>query len=142
MLNPKTPDATPRNPAMDRAIAELAAAKDTWAHTSTAERMALLVEIKDRLLPLSKDWAETAARMKGIPEDSPLVGEEWISGPYTVMSACNGLLQTLSQMTGKTFLNSLKKRKTESGQTAVRVLPHSIWDHLLLSGVSAEVWME
>lgn len=142
MLNPKTPDAPPPNPEMDTAIAELSATKDTWAQTGIAERMALLVEIKDRLLPLSKDWAETAARKKGIPEDSPLVGEEWISGPYTVMSACNGLLQTLSQIEGKTFLKSLKTRKTESGQTAVQVLPHSIWDHLLLSGVSAEVWME
>ncbi|WP_158768428.1 hypothetical protein [Paraglaciecola sp. L1A13] len=36
----------------------------------------------------------------------------------------------------------MKKRQTQSGQTALRVLPHTIWDHLLLSGVSAEVWME
>lgn len=27
-------------------------------------------------------------------------------------------------------------------QLGVKVLPHSIWDHLLLSGVSAEVWMQ
>jgi len=142
MLNPQPHDTTPPNIELDTALAELSAAKDSWARTSIADRIALLTQIKDQLLPVSQDWAETAGRMKGIPEGSALVGEEWISGPYTVMSACNGLLQTLSHMEGKTFLNSLKKRETASGQTAVRVLPHSIWDHLLLSGVSAEVWME
>ncbi len=29
-----------------------------------------------------------------------------------------------------------------NGQLAVQVVPHSIWDRLLLSGVRAEVWME
>lgn len=142
MLNPQPQDTNAPNVELDTALADLSAAKDSWARTSIADRIALLTRIKDQLLPVAKDWAETAGRMKGIPEGSALVGEEWISGPYTVMSACNGLLQTLSHMEGKTFLNSLKKRETASGQTAVRVLPHSIWDHLLLSGVSAEVWME
>ena len=31
---------------------------------------------------------------------------------------------------------------TASGQLAVRVLPHKLWERLLLSGISAEVWME
>ena len=99
------------------------------------------MEIKDRLLEVSQGWAETAARKKLIPAGSPLAGEEWISGPYAVMSACNGLLETLSQMEGKAFLNHLKTRETTTGQLAVRVIPHSIWEHLLFSGVKAEVWM-
>jgi len=142
MLSSKTEGVNPAFAEMDHAMAELSAAKDTWAKTTNAQRIAVLSEIKDRLMSVAQDWAETAARKKGIPEGSALVGEEWISGPYTVMSACNGLLQTLSQMEGKTFLNSLKKRQTVGAQTVVRVLPHSIWDHLLLSGVSAEVWMQ
>ncbi|MDO6709730.1 aldehyde dehydrogenase family protein [Aliiglaciecola sp. 2_MG-2023] len=142
MLNTSVLNELPVNSALDLALDELTAAKDDWAQTSIEKRIAVLQAIKDCLLPIAKDWAETAGRMKGIPEDSALVGEEWISGPYTVMSACNGLLQTLSEMQGKSFLNSLKKRKTQSGQTAVQVLPHSIWDHLILSGVTAEVWMK
>lgn len=142
MPNTAIQNELPHNAALVQDLADLSAAKDTWAQSSIEQRISLLLEIKDRLLPISKDWAETAGRMKGIPDGSALVGEEWISGPYTVMSACNGLLQTLSNMQGKTFLDSLKKRNTANGQTAVRVLPHSIWDHLLLSGVSAEVWME
>lgn len=124
------------------ALTALDAAKDRWAQTPCERRIELLQQVKDELLKVSKTWAETAARNKLIPEGSPLSGEEWISGPYAVMSACNGLIQTLSQMEGKRFVDHLPTRALANGQTAVRVLPHSIWDHLLLSGVSAEVWMQ
>lgn len=134
--------ATVAMPEMDDALAALAAGKDAWARTSVAERIEILAQIKDALLSASQAWAEIATRKKQIPTGSPLAGEEWISGPYAVMSGCNGLMLTLSQIEGKSFLDHLKKRETATGQLAVRVTPHSIWDRLLLSGVSAEVWME
>lgn len=128
--------------ALDTALAELTAAKDTWAQTSTAERIAVLREIRDCLRNVAEGWVTAAGRAKLIPEGSPHLGEEWISGPYAVLFACDGLIETLSQMEGKAFLTSLAKRTTASGQLAVRVLPHSLWDRLLLSGVRAEVWMQ
>ncbi|WP_226782792.1 aldehyde dehydrogenase family protein [Oceaniglobus trochenteri] len=137
---PKTPALEPR-PDLDAVIATLGAARDSWARTTNAERIAILQEIKDNLMQVAEGWATTAARHKLIPEGSALVGEEWTSGPYAVMSACNGLIQTLSQMEGKAYLDHLGKRRTATGQLAVRVLPHTIWDRLLLSGVKAEVWM-
>ncbi len=128
--------------AYDADLAALHAARDDWANTPNAERIAILSEIKDRLLTVADGWVETATRKKQLPEGSPLAGEEWLSGPLAVMSACNGLMQTLAQMEGKAFLDHLPKRETVSGQLAVEVMPHSIWDRLLLSGVSAEVWMQ
>lgn len=128
--------------AYDTDLAALDAAKHSWAKTSLAKRIEVLNAIKDSLMKVSDDWAQAAGREKGIPEGSPLLGEEWISGPYAVMSCCNGLIETLSKMEGKTFLNGLKKRSLPTGQTAVRVVPHSIWDRLLLSGVKADVWMQ
>lgn len=130
------------HPELDRAIDTLSAASDDWARLGNAGRLAILQEIKDSLLPVAEGWARTAARHKMIPEGSPLVGEEWLSGPYAVMSVCNGLMQTLSQIEGKSFLSHLAKRKTATGQLAVKVLPHSIWERLLFSGISAEVWMQ
>ncbi len=129
------------DPTLDRVVVDLKAGKDAWARTTVGERIAILADIKDRLLQVSEGWAETAARKKLIPEGSALVGEEWISGPNAVMAACNGLMETLSQMDGKAFLKHLKSRETVSGRTAVTVLPHSIWEHLLFSGIKAEVWM-
>ena len=82
----------------------LAANRDRWVQTTVAERIAILAEIKECLMPVAQAWAETAARKKGIPEGSPLEGEEWISGPYTVMGYCNQMMATLSQVAGKHHL--------------------------------------
>lgn len=122
-------------------LAALAAAKDQWARTTVAERLNVLQEIKDDLLAVAEGWVNAASRAKLLPDGSPLAGEEWLSGPYALMSACNGLMQTLSQMEGKAFLRGLPLRELPNGHLAVRVMPHSIWDRLLMSGVTADVWM-
>ena len=124
------------------ALTALDAAKDQWAQTTVAERLTILQEIKDALVQVAPGWVAAATRAKQLPADSPLQGEEWLSGPYALMGACNGLMQTLSEMDGKAFLDGLPKRKLVTGQTAVKVTPHSIWDRLLLSGVKAEIWMQ
>lgn len=127
---------------LDRIVAGLVANKDRWARTSVEERIAMLSKVKDNLLTVAEDWALEAARNKQIPVDSPLVGEEWLSGPYALMSACNLFMQSLSELAGKTYLKHLPVRSLTNGQIAVKLLPHSIWDRLLFSGVSAEVWMQ
>ena len=123
------------------ALSALEAAKDNWARTSNGERLKILQEIKDGLMHVAEGWAETAARKKLIPEGSHIAGEEWISGPYAVMSGLNGYMQTISQLDGKKFLDHLHTRETVTGQTAVQVLPHSIWESILLSGIKGEIWM-
>lgn len=130
------------NEALDAAVADLVVAKDTWAQTSIAERITILQQIKDQLMFVSEGWVKMATRKKKIPAGSALAGEEWLSGPYAVMGACNALMLTFSQMDGKKFLNHLPKRKLVTGQIAVKTVPHSIWDRLLLSGVSADIWMQ
>ncbi len=57
---------------LDQAIAELQANKNAWARTSAEERIAILTDIKEALMGVSERWALTAARMKQIPEGSPL----------------------------------------------------------------------
>lgn len=128
--------------AYDADLAILESAKHRWAQTTIGERVALLQLVKDNLMEVAEDWVEAAGEAKGIPQGSSLLGEEWISGPYSVMSCCNGLMETLSKMEGKTFLDKLPKRELATGQTAVQIVPHSIWDRLLLSGVKADVWMQ
>ncbi len=128
--------------ALDRAIADLNAGKDAWARTGVPERIVLLNEIKDATMRVAESWATTAARKKLIPPGSPLAGEEWLSGPYALLSACNALIETLTQMDDKAFLRGVPLRELPTGQIAATVFPASIWDRLLLSGVSAEVWMQ
>ncbi|MBZ0128649.1 MAG: aldehyde dehydrogenase family protein [Rhodobacteraceae bacterium] len=137
--NPETPGYVEE---YDAALAELDAAKDDWARTGIAERIRILSDISDGIMRAAEGWAETAARRKLIPPQSPLAGEEWISGPYATLTSVNALKKTLAKMTGKTFLDRLLKRQTVTGQLAIQVLPVTLWDRLLLSGISAEVWMQ
>ena len=127
---------------LDAEVQLLVRNKQKWAQTSIEVRIQILAEIKDRLQQVAEEWAKSASSHKQIPQGSPLEGEEWISGPYTVMAACNGLMQTLKHMTGKEFLGDLPTRPVGEQQLAVRVLPHSVWDHLLLSGIKADIWMQ
>ncbi len=142
----KTMQPTPSLPQvqvdLDRDLQQLASNRTRWIQTTIAERIAILNEIKDALLPVSQAWAETASRKKGIAVGSSLEGEEWLSGPYTVMAYCNQMMATLSQVEGKRHLDPVPIRTLPSGQIAARVIPHSLWDHLLLSGVKVDVWMQ
>ena len=128
--------------ALDEAVSALAATKDNWAQTSIDKRMSILAQIKERTAQVAEQWVEAAVKGKQIPEGSPLAGEEWMSGPYSLIGACNALLETLSKMDGKKFLAGLKKRRLPNGNLAVQTMPNTIWDRLLLSGISAEVWMQ
>ncbi|MGM0450253.1 MAG: aldehyde dehydrogenase family protein, partial [Pseudomonadota bacterium] len=135
-------NAQPDFDALQSHLDALAGAKDQWARTTLDERIAILESIKDALMGVAGDWARQAASAKGLVPGSPLEGEEWMSGPYALMGACNGLIETLSKMNGKSFLQDIPLRTLPNGQLAARVTPHTIWDRLLLSGVSAEVWMQ
>ncbi|HSY26687.1 MAG TPA: aldehyde dehydrogenase family protein [Burkholderiaceae bacterium] len=129
-------------PELDRELATLAGNREKWVKTPIAERIAILAEIKECLMPVAQAWAETAARKKGIADGSPLTGEEWTSGPYTVLGYCNQMMLTLSKVAGKHHLDGIPLRTLSNGQVVARTLPHSIWDHLLLSGVKVDVWMQ
>ena len=135
----------PKQPAfdhLDQAVRGLVAGRDAWARTSIDARLAILAAIRTGLMSVAEDWALTAARAKQIPDGSPLVGEEWMSGPYALMSGCDALATTLREMDGKRFLKHVPARDLPTGQIAARVFPQSIFDRLLLSGVTADVWMK
>ena len=91
---------------------------------------------------ISKDWVSLAAKHKGILASDPLIGEEWMSGPYALMSACNAFIKTFTDLKNNNSIINLKTRELDNGQLSVNVVPSSIWDRLILSGVTAEVWMQ
>ena len=127
---------------LDENLELLSRHKQLWAQTTVAARIAILARIRDGVNLVAQDWAETAARKKGLAVDAPLAGEEWLAGPYAVITYCNALMETLSKIAGNKHLDGLPMRELPDGQLAVEVMPHSIWDRLLLNGVRAEVWME
>ena len=64
---------------IDTALHRLDASKALWKATPTAERLALLKRIRAGVLDQADAWVEAALRLKALPADSPLAGEEWSS---------------------------------------------------------------
>jgi aldehyde dehydrogenase (NAD(P)+) len=85
---------------------------------------------------------KAAATYKQLPMDSQLLGEEWTSGPYAVLTGTAVLAQSIAALeAGRSPVDGYRFGTAPGGRTTVRVLPHGVYDQLLLSGFRAEVWM-
>ncbi|MFD5539749.1 aldehyde dehydrogenase family protein [Streptomyces sp. NPDC127079] len=137
-----SPSAAAWTTEVDRALAELAGGESRWAQTGLAQRRELLERMRTATAAQAQAWVRAAAAYKRLPGDSPLIGEEWITGPYPVVTGLSALAATAKALEeGRSPVDRAAVRHAPGGRAAVRVLPHSMWDRLLLHGYSAEVWM-
>ncbi|MGO4616621.1 aldehyde dehydrogenase family protein [Nocardia sp. 2YAB30] len=128
--------------AIDNALADLCAGEKAWAATSLRRRRELLDEIHARTGRFAEDWVRAARTIKGLDEDSPLVGEEWMSGPLALLQATAALSASLSTLeTGYSPLTGIALREAPGGRIAVPILPRGVYDRLLLNGFRGEVWL-
>lgn len=128
--------------AMDDDLAALTAGARRWAALSLTGRRELLQELSAAVAASAREWVTVAARYKGVDPGSPLVGEEWVSGPYAVLAALGALTETLQALeAGRSPVESFPVEPAPGGRIAVEVLPHNVFDRLLLSGFSVQVWM-
>lgn len=129
-------------PAIDEVLTELSAGEKAWAQTSLRRRRELLDDINTRTGLFADDWVRAARTIKGLAEDSPLVGEEWMSGPLTLLQATAALSATLAALAeGRSPLDGVALRTAPGDRVAVPILPHSAYDRLLLNGFEGEVWL-
>ena len=142
VLGAELASATSNTTALDRAIGELRDGERTWAHTPLAIRRDLLCELVDAAWREADSWVQTAARIKGLDPASPLVGEEWLSGPYALLSSASALAETMGALaSGHDPLAGYTIGGAPGERTTIEVLPHGIYDRLLLTGYRASVWM-
>ena len=128
---------------IDRGLGELREGAVRWAALG-AERKAFLLDcVRDAVYREAERWAVAGAAAKGIA-NTPLAGEEWISGPWALLYALNRYAQTLREIarSGEPLIEPARVRERTGGQVVVDVFPVTPYDRLLLSGVRAEVWME
>lgn len=129
--------------ALDQALADLTAAKPRWAGLSVADKLGYLQQLRPLVRDVAAEWVAAAVEAKAIPAGSRLAGEEWISGPYAVLSWMTAAIETLDAVArGENPLKGFPIRRRPDGQTIVRVYPHDLTERLLLHGFSTEVWME
>ena len=133
----------PEHVELDAALATLHARAEGWARLGLAEKIRHLRAMRGRTIEAAQTWVELAARAKGIA-GTPLAGEEWLSGPYPLLTALDRLTATLAGIArdGVPPVPARAVRTRPDGQVVVDVFPVERADRILLSGVRAEVWME
>lgn len=128
---------------IDQKLAVLSDNKQAWARLPISDKLRYLADMRARVDRQADEWVRLALEGKQIPDDSPLAGEEWISGPYAVLIAINALTKSLEALnSGTDVLAGTRPRTTEDGQVVVEVFPGDVYDKLLLNGYRAEVWMQ
>ncbi|TFD59825.1 aldehyde dehydrogenase family protein [Cryobacterium suzukii] len=127
---------------LDLAIAELVEGSERWGATPLAARGELLARTAASVSDEAERWVAAAARAKGLDPSSVLIGEEWLTGPYGVLTSLNALGRTLRALnSGRSPLAGQRFGRAPGGRVTVSVLPHNAWDGLLLHGFSARAWL-
>lgn len=128
---------------IDEALAELVEGEKTWACLSLAARRGLLDEVRSLTVRHASEWVDAAVGIKQLDPASPLVGEEWMSGPYSLVAGLAALSESLAKLeAGRSPLDGAVFGSAPGGRTTVKALPLNTFDQLLLSGFSAEVWLQ
>jgi acyl-CoA reductase-like NAD-dependent aldehyde dehydrogenase len=128
--------------ALDALLSELRAGERAWAATGLSARADLLGRVHAAVAGVAQEWAETASAIKGLDPRSEAVGEEWISGPYPVLTGAGALANSLRALAAKRSpLDGVKFGSAPGRRVTVPVLPHSAKEAILLHGFRAEVWM-
>jgi len=128
---------------LDQSVAALESSKSSWLDMGIEDQIAMLGDLRTKTAANARRWVEAAAKAKGLSLDSPIVGEEWLAGPYGMIDAINALETTMKRLSaGSDVLDGFRVSTSAGGQVLVDVLPASASDRILFSGSSAQVWME
>lgn len=127
----------------DAIAATAAAGARAWAGVGLAQRRALLEQFATLVERHATEWVRIAGEIKGIDPSAPALGEEWMSGPWATLYYARHLIGSVAKLEqGASPTDGFTIRPIPGDRVAVEVLPHTVWDKLLLSGFSAEVWCE
>jgi len=129
------------HPDLDRLLEELQAGAERWAATAVAERAELIRAVHEHVGRAAESWTRAAVAVKGLDPASAAVGEEWITGPYAVLTATDRLARSLEAIAaGRSPIAGARFHAAPGGRRAVDVMPLTWSESLLLNGFSAEVW--
>jgi acyl-CoA reductase-like NAD-dependent aldehyde dehydrogenase len=127
---------------LDEAVARLRDGAPIWARASLPERIALARSMARGTARTAERAVAAACAAKGIPQRSPVAGEEWLSGPYVVLRQLRFTIRSLQALArhGNTPVGATGE--TGDGRLSVRVFPACLSDRALFPGVSADVHLE
>lgn len=127
---------------LDRELRELREHAEEWARLPVAAKLQMVWESRACLGREADRWVDASVAGKGIDPTSPWVGEEWASGPWALAAGLDGYLETLEALASGELPEFTGLRSGPGGQLIVPVFPRTGFDRLLMSGITAEVWMQ
>ncbi|MCI0372402.1 MAG: aldehyde dehydrogenase family protein, partial [candidate division NC10 bacterium] len=122
-------------------MARLREGARVFARLTIRERIRLLVAMREGYTRVAAEVVEHSCRAKRIVLGTPLEGEEWALGPWSVLRHFRLLLDTLAALDRKERPPGAKLQRTSDGRLALQVLPGSALDAVLFKGIRAEVHM-
>jgi len=127
---------------IDQALTELSAGVQAWKACGLGQRRDLIRKVHAAASAAAEAWVHAASTYKRLPDGSQLRGEEWTSGPYAVLTATAVLAESIAALeAGRSPVDDYRFGTAPGGRITVKILPHGVYDRLLLSGFTAEVWM-
>lgn len=126
---------------LDQALLELATGAEAWTRLPVSDRARTLRRVRSTVAAAAEEWTAAAARAKHIPTGSPVVGEEWMSGPYAALEAVAAYQRSLVALSqGRSPVDRLRVHPAPGARTAVRILPSGALRSVLFHGFSADIW--
>ncbi len=114
---------------------------ERWVRMTLSERRAVLREVRAATLAAAPAWVDAACALKGIDTRSPAAGEEWSSGPYSVITATSAIEKTLRMLEkGRSPIDDVELGTAPGGRTTLRVFPYLPKD-IVLQGYEAKLWL-
>ena len=127
--------------ALDRDVAILHSSARDWVTTPLAEKRQFLEALHVATAEVADEWVRVSCRGKGVSLNSPAAGEEWMSGPYALLSNVAALMRLVEHLeAGTNPLDRVRVRMLSNGQVALCVFPAVVQDRML-TGYRAYVWL-
>ncbi|MER3390375.1 MAG: aldehyde dehydrogenase family protein [Microcella sp.] len=101
----------------------------------------LLRSVRAATLASAADWVRAACAIKGISLDEPAAGEEWSTGPYSLITATSALEKTLTLLTaGRSPISQVTVGRAPGKRSTLEVFPYVTKD-AVLRDIDARVWL-
>ncbi|HEY8207393.1 MAG TPA: aldehyde dehydrogenase [Myxococcaceae bacterium] len=129
---------------LDQVVHRLKEGSRTFAGLPLDRRIDLCEQMRRGYAAIAGESAVAACHAKGIDPESPVAGEEWISGPMVTLRILRQTVEALKEIKrhGVPRLERSKCRALPDGRLAVQVFPSSNMDRALLAKHVGEVYLQ
>jgi len=126
---------------LDRDLATLRGSARAWVVLPLPEKLELLHQVREATGHVAQQWVQASCAGKQISPHAPVAGEEWMSGPYALITGVAALADTLGDLVaGRDPLRGVRAQRKPGGRVATRVFPVKLQDQVLM-GHKADVWL-